>query len=124
MAPRSGRASPVKSETSVDLPAPLRPTSAWHSPARTTRDTSTRARVSPNAFDTFSASPTGAGAVAGPVDEYRCIGRFSFALLVVAPQVGAVDLGRAGIAGERHERRGQRVLEVALHVDDRTVVVR
>src|SRR5437879_11605947 len=44
-------------------------------------------------------------------------------LVVVAPQVSAGDLCRSVVAGERHQRRRQRVFLVALHVDDRTVVV-
>src|SRR4029077_1183603 len=104
-APRSGRLNPVRRETSVDFPAPFRPTSPCDSPARTLSDTSTSARVSPNDLETCSASPTGAGMDPGPVDEGRCIGWLTASrLLVVAPQVGAVDLGRVVVTGKRHQR--------------------
>ena len=45
--------------TSVDFPAPLRPTSAWHSPGRTETETSWRAFVRANDFQTASASAAG-----------------------------------------------------------------
>src|SRR5258708_33463900 len=44
-------------------------------------------------------------------------------LVVVAPQVTAADLCRPVVSGESHERGRQSVFLVALHVDDRTVVV-
>src|SRR5439155_18347672 len=57
--PRSGLSSPVRTPTSVDLPAPLRPTSAWHSPADTETDTFWSAFVRPNDFQIASASAAG-----------------------------------------------------------------
>src|SRR5262249_43231553 len=56
--PRSERVRPVRIATRVDLPAPLRPTSAWQVPASTTSETSRRAWVWPKAFQTLRASPT------------------------------------------------------------------
>src|ERR1700674_2927628 len=47
----------------------------------------------------------------------------SLSLLVVAPQVGRVDLGRAGVARQGDERSGQAVFEVAGYGEDRAVVV-
>src|SRR5260370_33134903 len=84
-----------------------------------------RALVSPKDFETFSASPTGAGLSTGPVDELRCIRRgFStYGLLVVAPQVGAVHLRRTVVTGERHQWRRQCVLEVPGHRRDLAVEV-
>src|SRR5579859_1827385 len=50
-------------------------------------------------------------------------GFLSLSLLVVSPQVGAVYLGRPVVAGKGHERRGQRVLEIARDRDDLAVVI-
>ena len=44
---------------SVDLPAPLSPTSAMTSPARTSKSTSVRAWTEPKLFVTFRASSIG-----------------------------------------------------------------
>src|SRR5258708_14793888 len=117
MEPRSGRPRPVSSDTSVDLPAPLRPTRPWHSPEKTFSETSISAFVSPKDLETFSASPTGAGLSTGPVDELLCIRRgFStYELLVVAPQVSAVHLRRTVVTGERYQWRRQSVLEFPAH---------
>src|ERR1700681_3012220 len=81
----------------------------------TSSETSTNAFVSPNDFETWSASPTGAGSPPGPLDELRSIRRgFSTSgLLVVAPQAAAVHLCRAVVAGFGDQRRGEAVLEVA-----------
>src|SRR6266581_6481024 len=46
--PASGRASPVRTDTSVDLPAPLRPTRACDSAGSTVSATSDSATVAPN----------------------------------------------------------------------------
>src|SRR3954465_7271697 len=46
--PASGRCAPVRIFTSVDLPAPFSPTSAWISAGRTSRDTSSSALIPPN----------------------------------------------------------------------------
>src|ERR1700730_4658768 len=125
MDPRSGRLRPVRSDTSVDFPAPLRPTRPWHSPARMSSETSTSAFVSPNDFETWSASPTGAGSATGPVDELRSISKgFSTSgLLVVAPQAAAVHLCRAVVAGLGDQRGCEAVLEVARNGLDGAVVV-
>ncbi|CAJ6525035.1 putative sugar ABC transporter, ATP-binding protein [Burkholderia pseudomallei ABCPW 107] len=60
--PASGLRSPVRIDTSVDLPAPLRPTSACDSPARTHRSTSASAMCGPKRFVSARASTTGAPA--------------------------------------------------------------
>ena len=57
--PPSGLASPVRSDTSVDFPAPLRPTSACASPGATEMPTSISARVAPKLLETASAVATG-----------------------------------------------------------------
>src|SRR2546421_7852623 len=57
--PASGRVSPVRIDTSVDLPAPLRPTSACDSPGSTVNPTPSRATVAPKRFVTPSAAATG-----------------------------------------------------------------
>jgi len=46
--PPSGDTVPERMPSSVDLPAPFSPTSAWTSPRSNSRDTSSRARVVPN----------------------------------------------------------------------------
>jgi hypothetical protein len=50
---------PVNTATKVDLPAPLRPTSALDSPAAMATDTSRSAWLPPNRFETPIASATG-----------------------------------------------------------------
>src|SRR5215469_14795084 len=57
--PSSGLRRPVRIETSVDLPAPLRPTSACDSPAVTRRLTFASAAQEPKRFVTPLASTTG-----------------------------------------------------------------
>ena len=47
MRPASGRTAPVRILTSVDLPAPLAPISAWTSPGRTESEASRRAATAP-----------------------------------------------------------------------------
>src|SRR4051794_27598199 len=49
--PLSGRWTPPRIFTSVDLPAPFSPTSACTSPACRSSDTSSSARIAPNDFD-------------------------------------------------------------------------
>ena len=43
----------------VDLPAPFSPSSAWISPRRSSRETSSSASVAPNCFETCTISSTG-----------------------------------------------------------------
>src|SRR4051812_25495513 len=45
--PRSGRCTPLRTRTSVDLPAPFSPTSAWISPGMMSKSTWSSARVAP-----------------------------------------------------------------------------
>src|SRR5689334_18757758 len=52
MRPRSGASAPASTCTSVDLPAPLWPTSPRHSPAATSKSTPSRARTAPKCFST------------------------------------------------------------------------
>src|SRR5581483_10046699 len=111
----SGRASPVSSDTSVDLPAPLRPTSACASPGATSMPTSIRARVAPKLLDTAIAVATGRPVVPAALWSCVVIGR-SLAHLV-APQRGVVHVRRG------HQRRGQLVLQAVGQLDDRRVVV-
>src|SRR6266545_6334855 len=63
--PASGRISPVRIETSVDLPAPLRPTRAWDSAGSTVRPTSRSATVAPNRLVTALACTTGTASSTG-----------------------------------------------------------
>ena len=48
---RSGRCTPPRMRTSVDLPAPFSPTSAWISPGITSKSTLSSARVAPNCLE-------------------------------------------------------------------------
>src|SRR5438132_1677793 len=57
--PLSGRCTPPRIFTSVDLPAPFSPTSACTSPAFRSIETSSRARIAPNAFDACSSERMG-----------------------------------------------------------------
>src|SRR5689334_1174348 len=50
--PESGSCSPERILMNVDLPAPLRPTSAWISPGSRVRSRPARARVAPKSFTT------------------------------------------------------------------------
>src|SRR4051812_21321172 len=50
---------------SVDLPAPLSPTSAIVSPARTSKSTSFSAWTEPNDFETFRSSRSGVSLIRG-----------------------------------------------------------
>src|SRR3954465_10677049 len=52
MAPLSGDKAPASTFISVDLPAPLCPTSPRHSPAPTARSTPASARTAPKLFAT------------------------------------------------------------------------
>ena len=54
--PSSGRATPPRMRTSVDFPAPFSPTSAWISPARTSKLTPSSAVVAPNRLRMFCAA--------------------------------------------------------------------
>src|SRR5437763_15667399 len=51
MSPESLCTSPYRMFINVDLPAPFSPTSAWISPARTSKSTASRARTPGNDFD-------------------------------------------------------------------------
>src|SRR5438132_4153551 len=57
--PLSGRCTPPRIFTSVDLPAPFSPTSACTSPAFRSIETSSSARIAPNAFDACSSERMG-----------------------------------------------------------------
>ena len=59
ISPRSGRCTPPRMRTSVDLPAPFSPTSACTSPASTSKSTPSSARVAPKCLDTPRALPAG-----------------------------------------------------------------
>src|SRR3954462_15253966 len=54
MVPRSGARVPASTFISVDLPAPLWPTSPTHSPASTAKSTPSSARTAPKCFSTPS----------------------------------------------------------------------
>src|SRR5256885_3373692 len=107
-------------ETSVDLPAPLRPTSACDSPGRTVSPTSLRATVAPKCLLTPNASATGASVgscemVTGlsslvsrgtPCAGRRTCGTAPGSALLaylVAPERRVVDVVL------RHQRRGELV---------------
>src|SRR5271155_881668 len=62
--PRSGAAPPARMCMSVDLPAPLWPTTPTHSPAAISRLTPSRARTAPKDFSTPSSLTRAAPAVA------------------------------------------------------------
>src|SRR5712692_630333 len=57
--PLSGRYTPPRIFTSVDFPAPFSPTSACTSPALRSIETSSSARIAPNAFDACSSERMG-----------------------------------------------------------------
>ena len=57
--PRSGRQTPPRMRISVDLPAPFSPTTAWISPAATSKSTPSRATVAPKCLVTPSALAAG-----------------------------------------------------------------
>ena len=65
---------PLRILTTVDLPQPFSPTSAWTSPARSSKDASRTACVGPNAFATLatrssvvrSRSPDGSAGIPSP----------------------------------------------------------
>src|SRR5215211_820200 len=59
--PVSGRWTPARILTSVDLPAPFSPTSACTSPRWRAIDTSSSARIAPNAFEACSSERMGEG---------------------------------------------------------------
>src|SRR5580765_4001824 len=56
--PPSGSSAPVRMRTSVDLPAPFSPTSAWISPARTSSEASTSARMPEKLRETWETAST------------------------------------------------------------------
>jgi hypothetical protein len=60
ISPESAASRPAAIETSVDLPAPFSPSSAWISPGRTERSASERACVEPNRFEMARSSRAGA----------------------------------------------------------------
>src|SRR4051794_5315424 len=123
--PASAADKPVRIETSVDLPAPLRPTSAWASPWRTEMPTPARAVVAPKRFvtpDTSTAgaspAPSSAGDAAGVPRSVITQSVARTRSEVVPPQRLVVDVVL------RHQWRAQLVLQHAVaHLDDRAVVV-
>src|ERR1700690_4097628 len=114
---------PVSTATSVDFPAPLRPTSARESPAGTRMETLLSAWLMPKRLDTPSTST-----IAGPDAEASragCSGVIvvpptaigpSSALHAVRPQIGIVDVGLGD------GRRRQHVHRVAVDHRDHSVV--
>ncbi len=62
--PESGRTAPVRILTSVLLPAPLAPMSAWTSPGRTASDADFSATTAPYVFAIAEASRSGSAPMA------------------------------------------------------------
>src|SRR5690348_13939626 len=83
---------PAMDLISVDLPAPLSPTSAMTSPLRTSKSTSVSACTEPNDFDTFRSS-----SVRG---DSGCIGRVSYQIEAVEAPVGASTTLRCVLLAE------------------------
>src|SRR5260370_6052367 len=81
MVPEEGGKSPVMQLNSVVLPAPLEPSTARRSPARTVMVTSIKAASAPNSRVT----PRSSSAAPAPTAERRCA-----TLSMAAPSAGAV----------------------------------
>src|SRR5271163_3370779 len=92
--PRSGAAPPARMCMSVDLPAPLWPTTPTHSPAAISRLTPSRARTAPKDFSTPSRLTRAAPALA--------MGDLSLAYR-------ARDCGLLHVGLDRRDRVGLRV---------------
>src|SRR5215468_5000939 len=78
MVPRSGASVPARTCISVDLPAPLWPTSPTHSPAATVKSTPSSARTAPKCFSTPSSltiESAPASAITVAPGRSRCRGR-------------------------------------------------
>src|SRR5690349_19328343 len=103
MRPVSGLSRPVSSDTSVDLPAPLRPTRACASPGAMEMPTSIRARVAPKLFDTPMAVAT--GRPVAPAALRSCVVINGSLADLVAPKVGVAHVVRG------HQRCRQLVLQ-------------
>src|SRR5262249_10076111 len=127
--PASGRLSPVRIDTSVDFPAPLRPTRACDSPGSTVNPTSCSATVAPKCLLTPIAWATGfpAWLMAGrplPAAPMRSSEMFTDGFLatdsladLVPPELRVADILR------RHQRCGKLVFEAVGDGDDGRVVV-
>src|SRR5215469_183868 len=105
--PASGLSSPVSCPTSVVLPAPFGPMSAWVSPLRIASVTSSVATSAPNALRRRSISSRNSL-------TFRSLGGSRFGIGGVLERLGEIDLGRAELvvgAGRPQEHAPDAVLD-------------
>src|SRR5205814_2257915 len=104
--PLSPGSRPVRIETSVDLPAPLRPTNACTSPGSTRRSTLSSATVAPKRLLMPVASTTGGAGSPPAAGAASACSAMNLLADLVAPQRLVVVLQRVRVRTvDRHEWR-------------------